>query len=176
MSTRMHMKRLWNRIRTSGSRNCVPMAFTAESCPNKSLLYCCCTYCGPVFSPTYVCTSVKRLLYVCVYVYLLVCVCVFYSHLLWTSSLLDVPVGVTQDFSSTFFLRCVLYFLWREGFSHSFPSLTVKSNLCTNDLIVLHSLGIFIFCFLILTEKNVAFRRKALFVNGLSGFVKVAGM
>ena len=29
------------------------MAFTAESplCPNISLLYCCCTYCGPVFSP-----------------------------------------------------------------------------------------------------------------------------
>ena len=36
-----------------------------------------------------------------------VCVCVFSSHLFWTSSSLDVPAGVTQDFSSTFFLRCV---------------------------------------------------------------------
>ena len=42
-----------------------------------------------------------------------VCVFVFSSHSSWTSSPLDVPAGVTQeeghtqDFSSTFFLRCV---------------------------------------------------------------------
>ena len=40
-----------------------------------------------------------------------VCVCVFSSHPFWTSSLLDVPAGVTQEeghrgFLSTFFLRC----------------------------------------------------------------------
>ena len=35
-----------------------------------------------------------------------VCVCVFSSHSFWTSSSLDVPAGVTQDFPSTFFLRC----------------------------------------------------------------------
>ena len=35
---------------------------------------------------------------------------------------------VTQDFPSTFFLRCVPSFFSREGFSHSFPSSTVKSN------------------------------------------------
>ena len=35
---------------------------------------------------------------------------------------------VTQDFSSTFLLRCVSQFFSREGFSHSFPSSTVKSN------------------------------------------------
>ena len=35
---------------------------------------------------------------------------------------------VTQDFSSIFFLRCVPLFFSREGFSHSFPSSTVKSN------------------------------------------------
>ena len=35
---------------------------------------------------------------------------------------------VTQDFSSTFFLRCVPLFFSREGFSHSFPSSIVKSN------------------------------------------------
>ena len=60
-----------------------------------------------------------------------VCVCVS-SHSFWTSSSLDVPAGVTQekvtqDFSSTF-LRCVPSFFSREGFSHSFPSSTVKSN------------------------------------------------
>ena len=35
---------------------------------------------------------------------------------------------VTQDFSSTFFLRFVPSFFSREGFSHSFPSSTAKSN------------------------------------------------
>ena len=55
-------------------------------------------------------------------------VCVFSSHSFWTSSSLDVPAGVTRDFSSTFFLRCVPSFFSREGFSHSFPSSTVKSN------------------------------------------------
>ena len=35
---------------------------------------------------------------------------------------------VTQDFSSTFLLRCVPLFFSREGFSHPFPSSTVKSN------------------------------------------------
>ena len=61
------------------------------------------------------------------------CVCVFSSHSFWTSSSLDVPAGVTQeeaqDFSSTS-LRCVPSFFSREGFSHSFPSSTVKSNFC----------------------------------------------
>ena len=36
--------------------------------------------------------------------------------------------GRSQDFSSTFFLRCVPSFFSREGFSHSFPSSTVMSN------------------------------------------------
>ena len=59
---------------------------------------------------------------------------VFSSHSFCTSSSLDVPAGVThrrkvtQDFLSTFFLRCVPSFFSREGFSHSFPSSTVKSN------------------------------------------------
>ena len=61
-------------------------------------------------------------------------VCVVSSHSFWTSGSLDVPAGVTQeekvtqDVSSTFFLRCVPQFFSREGFSHSFPSSTVKSN------------------------------------------------
>ena len=42
--------------------------------------------------------------------------------------LVDAPAGVTQDFSSTFLLRCVPSFLSREGFRRPFPSSTVKSN------------------------------------------------
>ena len=60
---------------------------------------------------------------------LMVCVCVFSSHFFWTSSSLDVPAGVTQDFPSTFLLlRCMPLFFSREGFSRSFPSSTVKLN------------------------------------------------
>ena len=45
---------------------------------------------------------------------ILSCVCVVYSSdSFWTSSLLDVPAGVTQDFSSTF-LRCVPNFSLEE--------------------------------------------------------------
>ena len=70
----------------------------------------------------------------------------FSSHLFWTSNSLEVSAGVTQDFSSTFLLRCVPLLFSGEGFSRCFPSSTVKSNLCTNDLIVLHYLlGIFFF-------------------------------
>ena len=59
------------------------------------------------------------------------CVCVFSSHSFWTSSSLEPGSHrrkVTQDFSSTFFLRYVPYFFSREGFSHSFPSSIMKSN------------------------------------------------
>ena len=45
-----------------------------------------------------------------------VCVCVFSSHLFWTSNSLELPAGVTQDFASTFLLRCVPLFFSREGF------------------------------------------------------------
>ena len=56
------------------------------------------------------------------------CVCVFSSHLFWTSNSLEVPAGVTRNFSSTFLLRCMPLFFSREGFSRSFPSSTVKSS------------------------------------------------
>ena len=62
-----------------------------------------------------------------------VCLCVFSSRLFWTSSSLDVPAGVTQEEGHTGFLirllsavRALIFL--REGFSHSFPSSTVKSN------------------------------------------------
>ena len=68
--------------------------------------------------------------------------------------LVDAPAEVTQDFS-TFLLRCVPLSFSREGFSRSFPSSTVKSILCTNDLIVLHLLGIFIYIYYIyFCEEN----------------------
>ena len=84
-----------------------------------------------------------------------VCVCVLcflpiYSghQVRWTYQPGSRRRKVTQDFSSTFLLRCVLSFLSREGFSHSFPSSTVKSNFVYKRFnLVLHSLGIFIFCF-----------------------------
>ena len=47
---------------------------------------------------------------------------------------------VTQDFSSSSFLRCMPLFFSREGFGHSFPSSIVKSNFVySNGLIVLHT-------------------------------------
>ena len=46
----------------------------------------------------------------------------------WTSQPGSHRRKATQDFSSTFLLRCVPEFFSREGFSHSFRSSTVKSN------------------------------------------------
>ena len=61
-----------------------------------------------------------------------VCVCflaIYSGHQIrWTYQPRAHRRKVTQDFSSTFFLRCVPYFFSREGFSLSFPSSTVKSN------------------------------------------------
>ena len=64
--------------------------------------------------------------------------CVFSSHsLFWKSSSLDVPAGVTQEEGHTGFVNHLLsavraVFFSREGFSHSFPTSTVKSNLRFN--------------------------------------------
>ena len=81
------------------------------------------------------------------------CVCVFSSHSFWTSSSLDVPAGVTQEEGHTgFFIHLLsavraLIFLARR--IQPFLSLVDREVefciLCTNDLIVLHPLGIFIF-------------------------------
>ena len=82
-----------------------------------------------------------------------VCVCVFSSHSFWTSSSLDVPTGVTQEEGHTGFLIHLLsavrtlVFLARR--IQPFLSLVDREVgiLCTNDLIVLHPLGIFSFSF-----------------------------
>ena len=79
--------------------------------------------------------------------------CVFSSHSFWTSSSLDVPAGVTQEEGHTgFFIHlpstlCALIFLTRRV--QQFLSLVDREVefLCTNDLVVLHSLGFFSFLF-----------------------------
>ena len=79
----------------------------------------------------------------------------FSSHSFWTSSSLDVPAGVTQKEGNTGFLIHLvsalraLIFLARR--IQTFLSLVDRDVefliLCTNDLIALHPLGIFIFVF-----------------------------
>ena len=57
-----------------------------------------------------------------------VCFLPIHSGLQWTYQPGPHRKKVTQDFPSTFFLRCLPEFFSREGFSRSFPSSTVKSN------------------------------------------------
>ena len=86
------------------------------------------------------------------------CVCVFSSHPFWTS--MDVPAGVTQEEGHTGFLihlpsavRALIFVARRI---QPFLSLVDREAefLCTNELIVLHPLGIFFFFFLVFSEKN----------------------
>ena len=78
--------------------------------------------------------------------------CVFSSHPFWTSSSLDVPAGVTQEEGHTGFLihlpsavRALIFVARRI---QPFLSLVDRERiLCTNELIVLHPLGIFILFF-----------------------------
>ena len=63
---------------------------------------------------------------------LCVCLCVLSSHWFWTPDLWTHQLGshrrkFTQDLSTSL-LRCLPYFLSREGFRHLFPSSTLKSN------------------------------------------------
>ena len=82
-------------------------------------------------------------------------VCVFSSHSFWTSSSLDVPAGVTQEEGHTgFFFHLpsavrALIFLARR--IQPFLPLVDREVefLCTNDLIVLHSLGILFIYFIL---------------------------
>ena len=82
-----------------------------------------------------------------------VCVCVFSSHPFWTSSSLDVPAGVTQEEGHTGFLihlpsavRASIFVARRIQPLLSLVDREVEF-LCTNELIVLHPLGIFILVF-----------------------------
>ena len=75
--------------------------------------------------------------------------CVFSSHSFWTSSSLDVPAGVTQEEGHTGFLIHLLsavrafVFLARR----IQPFLSLVNREVTNDLIILHPVGIFSFSF-----------------------------
>ena len=87
----------------------------------------------------------------------------FSSHPFWTSSSLDVPAGVTQEEGHTGFLfhlpfavRALIFVARRI---QPFLSLVDREVefLCTNELIVLHPLGIFFFFsffFLVFSEEN----------------------
>ena len=108
--------------------------------------------------PTYVYVCVC--MYVCMYVCMFLCVCVvFSSHSFWTSSSLDVPAGVTQEEGHTGFLTHLsavraLIFLARR-IQPCLSLVDCEVEFCvpgTNDLIVLHPLGIFFFFFF--SEKN----------------------
>ena len=87
--------------------------------------------------------------------------CVFSSHSFWTSSSLDVPAGVTQEEDRTGFLihllsavRALIFLARRVQPFLSLVDCEVEFRiLCTNDLIVLHPLGIFILFFSFLVRK-----------------------
>ena len=78
------------------------------------------------------------------------CFCVFSSHPFWTSSSLDVPAGVTQEKGHTGFFHppsfcgACLDFCREKDSAIPFPRRPWSRILCTNELIVLHPLGIFI--------------------------------
>ena len=86
-------------------------------------------------------------------------VCVFSSHSFWTLSSLDVPAGVTQEEGHTgFFIHLasmVRALIFLAGRIQPFLSLVDREVefLCTNDLIVLHSLGISIYFYYFLVRK-----------------------
>ena len=83
----------------------------------------------------------------------------FSSHSFWTSSSLDVPAGVTQEEGHTGFLTHLLFAVRALIFSREkdsavpFPRRLRSRILCTNDLIVLHLLGILILFFSFLVRK-----------------------
>ena len=82
-----------------------------------------------------------------------VCVCVFSSDSLWTSSSLDVPAGAKQEEGRTGFLIHLLSaaraFIFLARRIQPFLSLVDREVefLCTNEIIVLHTLGLLIFRF-----------------------------
>ena len=88
-----------------------------------------------------------------------VCVCVFSSHSLWTS--MDVPAGVTQEegnriFHPPSFCGACLNFSREKDSVIPFPRRPWSGILCTNDLIVLHPLGI-LFSFFSFSVRKIPF-------------------
>ena len=95
-------------------------------------------------------------LYCTVYFYWSPC-SVFSSHLFWTSGLLDVPAGVTQEEGShrishpPSFCGACLNFSCEKNSAIPFPRRPWSRILCTNDFdrSLLDLLGIFIFIFIL---------------------------
>ena len=79
---------------------------------------------------------------------LVVCVCVFSSHLFWTSGLLDVPAGATQEEGHRGLLTHLpsavpaLIFLAKRICPFLFLVDREVDFCCTNGFIVFHLLGI----------------------------------
>ena len=96
--------------------------------------------------------------------YRCVCVCFLPIHsghqVRWTYQPGSHRRKATQDFSSTFFLRCVPLFFSRKGFSHSFPSSTVKSNFVYERFNRFPPVGhIYIYIFSIFLVRKIPFAR-----------------
>ena len=105
-----------------------------------------------------------------------VCVCMFSSYLLWTSSSLDVPAGVTQEEGHTGFfihlLSAVHAFILLPRRIQPFLSLVDREvEICVLiNLIVLHLLSILFFIFYFLVRKNPGYRDSNSHPNVLEGY------
>ena len=97
----------------------------------------------------------------------------FLPSLFWMSKSLEVPAGVTQEFSSTFLLP-VLALIFLVRIIQSFLSLVDREVefLRTNDLIVLHLLGIYfiLFIYLVGKKKNPRYRDSNSRPNASEGY------
>ena len=80
--------------------------------------------------------------------------CVFSSIFFWTSGLVDVPAGVTQNFSSTLLLRCLPYFFSR-GIQPFLSLVDREVEFCVRFPLVWYFY--FYFCFLV--KKNPSFQK-----------------
>ena len=113
------------------------------------------------------------------------CVCVFSSYSFWTSNSLDVPAGVTQEEGHTGFfihlsaVRALIFLARRMQPFLSLVDREVESCVLPgNDLIVLHPLGIFYFCFLVFLVRKIPFAGVELTsqrVRGLRGTSELPG-
>ena len=65
---------------------------------------------------------------------------------------------VTEDLSSTFFLRCMSLFFSREGFSYSFPSSTVKLDFVYKRFNRFPLVGHFYLYVVFFSEENRSYR------------------
>ena len=111
----------------------------------------------------------------------IVYVFVFPSHSFWASSSLDVPAGVTQEEGHTGFfihlpsaVRALLFLARRIQLFLSLVDREVEF-LCNNDLIVLHSSGIY-FYFLIFVVRKIPFtgiELKSQRIRTLRGYYEV---